>query len=70
MKLNRFDISFWLGLVIWLVETACFGWNVHAQSSLETFFDTLSGGLILYGVAGNIVISAVREVLKAKETTE
>lgn len=57
MKLNRFDITFWVGVIIWLTETWAFGWNATPQSATESALDLISGSLIIYGALGMIVIA-------------
>ncbi len=44
-----------LGLAIWLIETAFFGWNWTAHSSAERFWDTVSGVLLFWGIVGDIL---------------
>jgi len=43
-----------LGIVLWILETALFGWNTTAQSAPEMILDVLSWLLIIWGVIGDI----------------
>jgi len=42
------------GFVIWIAETAYFGFNLKAISGVERFFDVFSTSLILVGCILNI----------------
>lgn len=43
----------WVGLAMWLLETAFFGWHATSHSTVESFFNQLSLVLILYGIVGS-----------------
>ena len=62
MKIS-YDHIFWAGLILWLLETAYFGWNETAQSGAERVLDIVSAGLVLYGVVGIIARGAAEKVL-------
>lgn len=44
-----------LGVTIWFVETAAFGWNWTAQTPAEKFWDSLATLLVLWGVISDIL---------------
>ncbi len=54
MKQKYFLIAT-VGFVIWLVETAYFGWNATPENSIEATFDVLSAVLIAWGIIGDIL---------------
>lgn len=43
-----------VGIILWLAETAYFGWNDRPQSNAEKFLDTLSWIFIIWGMLGDI----------------
>ena len=43
------------GFVLWIAETAFFGFNVKSESTAETLFDFISGILIAWGIIGDIL---------------
>ncbi len=71
MKSNRkyFRIAL-LGFVIWIVETAAFGFNQNAESGLEAFLDAISIVLIIYGILGDLLtnVEIHKNYYKYKET--
>ena len=50
MKLKLHNILIVLGFALWFAETAYFGFNLKAQSGLESFLDTFSVFLVLTGL--------------------
>lgn len=43
-----------IGIALWLIETAYFGWNSKAQSTPEKMFDAIGWLLIIWGFIGDI----------------
>ena len=41
--------------IFWFIETAYFGWNMEAQSTLEAFCDTTVAVLFIWGIGGDIL---------------
>lgn len=60
VTINTFDIAFWIGLILWLAETAYFGWNASSENMTERVLDIICGGLIFYGVTGMVIVQAVK----------
>lgn len=56
---QRYEIFFWAGFILWILETAFFGWNANAQSGAERVLDIVSIGLMLIGTVGttNIIVN-------------
>lgn len=61
--MNKYDWFVVVGLLIWLGETAFFGFNTTAQSGAEKMFDTFSQVLILYGVLCGIATGIKTQVV-------
>ena len=51
---NSYKLMSAIGFIIWIAETAYFGWNETAQSAAERILDTLSLVLIFWGIFGDI----------------
>ena len=54
-----------LGLILWILETAYFGWNMTAQSGAERVFDIITSIAVLVGGVGSLAISVTEEYLKS-----
>lgn len=59
-----------IGFVIWISETAIFGFNAKPASGLEAFLDLLSGGMIIYGLIGDLLqnVEIHKNYYRYKET--
>lgn len=59
-----------VGFVIWISETAIFGFNAKPESGLEAFLDLLSGGMIFYGLIGDLLqnVEIHKNYYRYKET--
>ena len=72
MKLprNKYFTILLIGFVIWIVETAAFGFNAKPESGLEAFLDLLSGGMIFYGLIGDLLknVEIHKNYYRYKET--
>jgi hypothetical protein len=68
-KRNYFLILI-LGVVLWITETAAFGFNTKPESGLEAFLDLLAGGMIFYGLIGDLLqnVEIHKNYYKYKET--
>lgn len=52
---NKYFIILILGTVLWVAETAYFGFNAKAESGAEAALDTLAFGMIAYGLIGDLM---------------
>jgi len=50
MKVKFYECLIVVGFIIWLAETAYFGFNVKPINNIEYFFDVFSVSLIFVGV--------------------
>jgi hypothetical protein len=59
-----------IGLVVWLAETAAFGWNRTPHSYAEARWDGLGVIIILWGVIGDVLsnVEFHKNYYKYKET--
>lgn len=60
--MNKYDYFLVAGMALWLIESACFGWNRVAQSTTELIFDRISMIMIGYGAISNF-LSQFRSVV-------
>lgn len=67
---NKYFTILLIGVVIWIVETAAFGFNAKPESGLEAFLDLLSGGMIFYGLIGDLLrnVEIHKNYYRYKET--
>lgn len=67
---NKYFIIASLGFLIWIIETAAFGFNAKPESGLESFLDVLSGGMIIYGILGDLLtnVEIHKNYYRYKET--
>lgn len=67
--MNKFDYIFFGGLAVWLVETACFGWNHDSSGVPESMFNTISLIIGFYGFFGGLIdaYKNPHTVINAKE---
>jgi len=67
---NKYFIILLLGFMLWIVETAAFGFNAKPESGLESFLDLVSGGMIVYGLIGDLLrnVEIHKNYYKYKET--
>lgn len=63
MKKSTYNILFFLGFVLWILENTYFGWNATAQSGAERLVDMVCSVLLYVGVTGSIAVSAVERYL-------
>lgn len=72
MKLprNKYFTILLVGFIIWIVETVAFGFNAKPESGLEAFLDLLSGGMIFYGLIGDLLknVEIHKNYYRYKET--
>lgn len=52
---NKYFIILILGTVLWLAETAYFGFNDKPENGAEAALDILSFGMIFYGLIGDLL---------------
>lgn len=52
--MKNYKLMVLVGLILWIGETAVFGFNQHAQSNLEAILDVISTVLIVWGILGDI----------------
>jgi hypothetical protein len=57
MKLprNKYFIILVIGFILWIGETAYFGFNKEPESNLEAFLDFVSGAMMIYGLIGDLL---------------
>ena len=60
--MNKYDYFFTAGLILWLLETAYFGWNEEAESVAEEMLNAISLALVGFGAIGSIVKAAKSDV--------
>lgn len=53
--MNKYIAIFLTGFVLWIAETAFFGWNQKPTNGFEAILDVLSTALIIWGIAGDIL---------------
>ena len=51
---NKYFIILVVGFVIWVAETAYFGFNKTPESGAEAFLDLVSAAMIIYGIIGDL----------------
>ena len=58
------------GFILWIVETAAFGFNDKPANGLEAFLDIVSFGMIFYGLIGDLLsnVEIHKNYYKYKET--
>ncbi len=58
------------GVLLWIIETAAFGFNAKPESGLEAFLDLLAGGMIFYGLIGDLLqnVEIHKNYYRYKET--
>lgn len=67
---NKYFIILLLGFALWIIETAAFGFNTKPENGLEAFLDLVSGGMIIYGLVGDLLknVEIHKNYYKYKET--
>ncbi len=67
--MDKFDYMLLGGLALWLMETACFGWNLYSSGVPESMFNTISLCLMFYGFFGGLIAAYKNPhtVINAKE---
>ena len=51
----KYNLLVLFGLILWLSETAFFGWNETPQSGLEAMLDSISWLFIVWGIIGDVL---------------
>jgi hypothetical protein len=54
-KYNRYFIILVLGFLIWIAETAYFGFNKEPENGLEGFLDVSTALMMIYGFIGDML---------------
>lgn len=57
MKISKkvgYSLLVVVGIILWWVETAYFGWNTKAESTIEGMLDSTAWIFIIWGVIGHI----------------
>lgn len=54
MKRNKYFYILVAGFVLWVIETAAFGFNKEPQSGFEGFLDVVAVMLMVFGAIGDI----------------
>lgn len=52
---NKYFIILVIGFLIWIAETAYFGFNKEPENGLEAFLDLVSGTMMIYGIIGDLL---------------
>lgn len=67
---NKYFIILVLGFVLWVAETAYFGFNKTPQSGAEGLADTATALMMIYGVIGDLLRNTEihKNYYKYKET--
>lgn len=70
MKPKRYFRILVAGFVLWVVETAYFGFNASPENSVEALLDMIAAGMIIYGLIGDLVtnVEIHKNYYKYKET--
>lgn len=55
MKKNKYMIIIIVGVVLWISETAYFGWNAKPESAGESVLDFIAGVMIGWGIIGDLI---------------
>lgn len=58
--MNLFLIAWVVGFILWIAETAYFGFNATPQSDLERFADGIAWALMVFGGLGLFIVTAVK----------
>lgn len=68
--LNKYFIIATIGFIVWVAETAAFGFNAKPHSGLEAFLDVASTLLLAYGIIGDLLsnVEIHKNYYKYKET--
>lgn len=51
---SKYIIIIIIGVILWISETAFFGWNDKPESAAESLLDFISGVLIFWGIIGDL----------------
>lgn len=67
---NKYFIILLIGFVLWIAETAYFGFNKTPESNAEAFLDVVTAGMIIYGLVGDLLrnVEIHKNYYKYKET--
>ena len=53
--MTKYDFFFVGGLLLWLAQTAFFGWNILPVSKMDNVIDYFTYALMAYGVVGGLL---------------
>lgn len=67
---NKYFTILVAGFILWIAETAAFGFNKEPANGLEAFLDLVSGGMMIYGLIGDLLtnVEIHKNYYKYKET--
>jgi hypothetical protein len=67
---RKYFVILVLGFLLWIGETATFGFNAKPQSGLEAMLDTVSAAMMIYGIIGDLLtnVEIHKNYYKYKET--
>lgn len=67
---RRYFLILVIGFVLWIAETAYFGFNDKPESGVEAFLDIVSFGMIFYGLIGDLLtnVEIHKNYYRYKET--
>lgn len=67
---NKYFVILLAGFVLWVAETAYFGFNAEPENNIEAFLDVVSAGMIIYGLIGDLItnVEIHKNYYKYKET--
>lgn len=60
----KYNIIFWLGVAVFVLENTYFGWNVTAQSGWERVWDAVTTFLLFIGAVGGVAYQAGLDAAK------
>lgn len=55
MRKNKYLILVVAGFILWIAETAYFGWNARPETAGERTLDFISGIMIGWGIFGDLL---------------
>lgn len=69
--MNRYNKIFLIGFILWIAETAFFGFNSKPENGLESFLDTVSVILMAWGIIGDILsnVTIIKKSYHRSNTT-
>lgn len=69
--MSRYNKIFLIGFILWIAETAYFGFNAKPENGLESFLDTVSIILMAWGIIGDILsnVTIIKKTYARSNTT-